>query len=551
MKKILLIIFFIYIPYNCLANQLITATEHNAINQVHALLKSGIDPDLPGKNNVTALMKSSLLNNIEITNLLLKYQANPNKTDLAKTSALHLAARKGNNEIIAILINANANINIQDFSGYTPLMRAVSSHHYYAIKTLLEHKAHLFIKNNNSQNVFDIVISANKPQSLYLLIEQLSYNNLTYLKTLHKKAINDNNRQMSNIIEKRIADIENIKSANDARVSFSSKLLKEQIATKPLNNFPCLNDDIKNITIKNNICINSSTEILITLIPQRKSKTFLPTTHKLSAQHIKNIINTAQTKPLSWKSEFIIPISKGQKITTPENPVIYTIPVFKPENMAKPVPIQKPNLNDPLNLTIPLIAKPATNLNNNTAKKTIASPIIPISKPNIKWQNNNSKKTSMTTQPANLQYQHIARYVRVSNIRTNEWSINPNKVPISLIDYEILGPDLLFNRKYSIPAQNASVPKPKKQKPTVKIKKNLNKGIFIQIGIYANFNNARNIAKKAKKYGNTFFSEGKIKRKKVLKVLVGPFPSFKTAKEIQAKKSFKQLFGKKTIIRKL
>ena len=69
MKKILLIIFFIYIPYNCLANQLITATEHNAINQVHALLKSGIDPDLPGKNNVTALMKSSLLKDRKSTRL--------------------------------------------------------------------------------------------------------------------------------------------------------------------------------------------------------------------------------------------------------------------------------------------------------------------------------------------------------------------------------------------------------------------------------------------------------------------------------------------------
>ena len=582
MKQIFLTLFLTLIPYICSANQLIKAVENNSINQVETLLQSGIKPDTPGLNNITSLMKASLLNNTEMVNLLLKYKADPNKTNIAKTTSLHMAARKGNTDIIEILIGANANINAKDFSGYTPLMRAVSNSHYESVQTLLANKANLLVKNKQGYNVFDLTIEANKPMLMPLLTGNINYKHIKYLESLHQKTLSLQKKEMAEIINERISYLKQQKAETDTKYSLSITHLKDNNLTlKPLSRFPCLNNDVSNVTIKANICVDFPTKALINQTPVAKSRTFLTIGDQLQHQDIANIIPTEKTLPLSWKIESITPISKGSQapklastpnyiipvkynphtvklvphpkpgviITAPKKPLpiahisLSPKPIFMPATLSKNVPLMKPVIIDPF---------------YEKLKETLLG--LALNDPNFPY------KKSIPNSPPNLGFDDVSSHVRIAHIRTKAWQIDTRRIPVSVIDYETLGPDLLYNRKYTIPYEKyeKKVPKPTfkeatytyktkaKKTPNTVVKQQVKqrKGVYIQIGTYANFDNAKRVSNKAKKFGNTFFSEGKLNNKKVLKVLIGPFPSVTKAKSVQSTPSFTNNFGTKTIIRK-
>ena len=124
--------------------------------------------------------------NIEIINFLIENGANVNSVNCgANKNSFHtnplqllieFSSTSNHLEIIKLLIRKGAHINLKNSCYVTPLMNCIQGEcnkfiRYNIIKLLLDNKADVYIKNENGQNIFDIVKKRiNENSDIYSLI---------------------------------------------------------------------------------------------------------------------------------------------------------------------------------------------------------------------------------------------------------------------------------------------------------------------------------------------------------------------------------------------
>ena len=91
-----------------------------------------------GKKRVPPLIEAAHFGNIELLNLLLRNGVDPNLSGRSETSALSSAVEKQNKKVVTTLIKAGADPNLVDRSRLTPLSRAVDSRDKEIVKILIE-----------------------------------------------------------------------------------------------------------------------------------------------------------------------------------------------------------------------------------------------------------------------------------------------------------------------------------------------------------------------------------------------------------------------------
>jgi len=126
------------------------AVAENDLTRVESLLRLGVDPNVKGVNNETALMIASQRGYIDIVNLLLEEGADVNEQMHNKVTALMLATADSHNpELARVLLQAGAEVNHQDIYGYTPLIYTSALGYIEMVKVLLEEGANVNAKNRD------------------------------------------------------------------------------------------------------------------------------------------------------------------------------------------------------------------------------------------------------------------------------------------------------------------------------------------------------------------------------------------------------------------
>ena len=139
---------------------LFIAIENNDQDAIQAHLKQhGIDaPDNFGR---TALLNAAFSGNLAVVTWLIANGANLSHQDKNGYTALHFAAQEGHTETVALLLKNGANKDTQDKHGNTPswvaLLNWGGGKNFNALKTLVEHKANLTLKNNAGRCTLDLI----------------------------------------------------------------------------------------------------------------------------------------------------------------------------------------------------------------------------------------------------------------------------------------------------------------------------------------------------------------------------------------------------------
>lgn len=110
--------------------------KNNNPDRVRVLLANGGNPNGIGKDGLTHLQLSLMLNNEKIIEILLEHGADPNTVfGHNKMSPLHYAVQFRHQSIVRQLVNHNADVNLRDLNGNTPYDLAV----YYGYLELIKY----------------------------------------------------------------------------------------------------------------------------------------------------------------------------------------------------------------------------------------------------------------------------------------------------------------------------------------------------------------------------------------------------------------------------
>lgn len=612
MKNLIIIIIILSVFQNSYANTLTRSVQSNSIKHVEGLLRNGIDPNIKDKSNNTALIYASFNGNTDIVKTLLKYGANPNILDNANTSPLHLAIRQGNYKISKLLIENGADINSQDFMKSTPIMRAIRKKRTDIVEILVNNNADLDIKNNQKLNSYDLAFRSSNPLILSILIKNLTQHEITKLNRLKEVAKQNKFHNSVLILDEKINILEMEKTRKINEVSFNysylynyqteyindykeiPKFLKFPTPSKKVSiikydNIQNLNENSLN---KKNIKLNDyfKKDLLLNIKPSKKNKqsniikplilTSIPAIKAIKDKNIITDINISKKPtitPLNLTTE-----GKASELTNKitsekpksllkiiENdtkllPAVTAKPQIKPASKIKTMAVILPTKKEQVENNI--IAE-ASSEKKDEAQERIKNKILPTkeilhtnnSKQKLKQIDKKEKvnlavidqkhKSKNNIKDHNISKNNINNITKTRSIRTNEWNINATSIPISTIDKHHLGHDRIFNRKFTYETKEKSMRIIKKQRSKEKVNETLKSGYYIQLGIFSNPKNANRYKLKASKIGNSIIKLGKLRSKKISKVMLGPYKSKLEAISVQKQKSFQDSFGKFTLIK--
>ncbi len=134
---------------------LLAAIQHDKIRITHALLDGGANPNLPGPDNITPLIRASFLGHLGAVKALLNNSAYPDAIDTNNFTALHYASGKGHKGIVKALLNARINPNIAGKGGITALMFAALEDRPDIVKELMAGGANLNLLDSNGKTARD------------------------------------------------------------------------------------------------------------------------------------------------------------------------------------------------------------------------------------------------------------------------------------------------------------------------------------------------------------------------------------------------------------
>ncbi|KAF8258800.1 ankyrin repeat-containing domain protein [Lactarius quietus] len=128
------------------------ASYAGRLQVVRSLLRRGMDVNVGGYQNKTALLYASWLGRHDVVQFLLDHGADVNSRDDYHTTPLHFAANKGHADVVQVLLEHNANVNSKNHAGETPLFFAL---HIYdpkggypqAVRLLLVHGANVNVQD--------------------------------------------------------------------------------------------------------------------------------------------------------------------------------------------------------------------------------------------------------------------------------------------------------------------------------------------------------------------------------------------------------------------
>ncbi len=109
----------------------------------------------------TPLMNAVFYGNYELAKWLIENNANVNLQDKNGYSALHFSSQENKLDCTRLLLQNKANPNLMDIHGNTPSVAAVmnwkAGENFETLKTLVEHKADLNIKNKANRSAYSLL----------------------------------------------------------------------------------------------------------------------------------------------------------------------------------------------------------------------------------------------------------------------------------------------------------------------------------------------------------------------------------------------------------
>ena len=157
--------------------ELCEAIENGNIKAVKAIIKKGIDVDLPAKKDEFPLFYAAGYGRPEIARLLIQAGANVNIRDSYGDTALHIAIRECNYKVAEILINSNADVNAKIekgfFPGFRPLHTAVNGKKDipYLVSLLISKGAEVNSRDAKGKTPLQYAIKNRFPQSEQILLK--------------------------------------------------------------------------------------------------------------------------------------------------------------------------------------------------------------------------------------------------------------------------------------------------------------------------------------------------------------------------------------------
>ena len=148
------------------------ASKEGDTQKVIKLLESGVDVNVQGPNDFTALHFAAANENVTAVTELLENGANidamtninivtallengaaeVDAKDTRHRTPLSLAANKGQLDVVKILLNHGANVNVQDSWNHSPLHESASNGHLEVLKELIKNGANLELKDKHVES---------------------------------------------------------------------------------------------------------------------------------------------------------------------------------------------------------------------------------------------------------------------------------------------------------------------------------------------------------------------------------------------------------------
>ncbi|MCK4651018.1 ankyrin repeat domain-containing protein [Candidatus Babeliales bacterium] len=159
---------------------LIQAVKRNDIDGVKKLLEEGVNPDLRDKENDNALNWAAYLGNLEVVKEIMASISDDNIEFIDSIgkyghTPLMDAIRKNYVDVSLFLLKKRAEVNIKDNYGWTALHHAVVKGHSKIILALIKRDANIGAKTNNSQTPLILAVRSKKYGAMKILLDPSRY----------------------------------------------------------------------------------------------------------------------------------------------------------------------------------------------------------------------------------------------------------------------------------------------------------------------------------------------------------------------------------------
>ncbi len=605
MKKIIIILLLLYKSAN--ASELFRIIDLEVYNKLEFVLFNGTDPNQRSQNGLTPIIYAAKIGDKQAIEILLNYKADINLYDISGATALHYSARLGSLEISKLLLESQININKQDFLGKTALMRSLQNNHSEIALEILKYKPDLLLKNSTGKNSLEVAIEYNQTNFLNYSIKTKEINNLETLNKLKQYAKLLQKTEILKLIEKQIIALNTNRLKREEIINFSKDHLSN-LALKPIKYYPCYNGEINTSIKPKSVCIKSYKKeyFKITAIekPIRNiklknvslkdygnftitkvvSNPWFYTNFTVKARPANPILRiTVKVKPLDLANDLIVaekqfdytyftakakPISLAANSSIAKTPVNYhnfilkEKPLYEDNSELITVKTESPVINQDYNI-FNVKAKP--NLKPYVLAmlgNPIIKNILPKARPILlaeKISNENklikiNKEIPLSSFP-NIRKDILAKNYTIELIRTNEWLIRKDAIPLSIIDNDNLGPDMIFNRKFTYKKnqQKTNIKTPVKVKKlktsNIKVKTKPKTQYYIQLGLFSKIDNATRLKNRAEQFGNVDIIQITQNNQIFNKVVLGPYINKKLALEIKKQQRFIDFLGSNSFVK--
>jgi len=153
---------------------LFNAAKEGELDQIKALVCTGVKINTKGYNDKTLLHSSIRSDNLQLVDWLINHGLDVNARDKGGCTPLHFVASPSGTDrtdIAESLLSHGADINAKDGEGETVLHEAATYHNQLLMKSLLSHGADI-----NTRNIWDITplhryVSNNDPEFVEFLVK--------------------------------------------------------------------------------------------------------------------------------------------------------------------------------------------------------------------------------------------------------------------------------------------------------------------------------------------------------------------------------------------